>query len=459
MSTSPDYNVIVRRTIERYRTLVQEAPRVEHRAPAGLVPIIAKLVAENERDGVLFRGEARCHNSVSSSLFRKLKLSPDGGNFDRLLAHDEETIGRTDDTHGTTRIAKLSRAQHYNGDEGSRTNLIDFTESIPVALYFACKGCHRQDGRIIISDMTAFVRNEDLDVSCRRTQSIRPPFYDDNRNIHQWSHFVYPANGILEDAYLTVCIPFQYKAPILEHLKVNCGIREESIFTSGQSWFETQGFVRRSLNTHLLGVTMEWLGNRQEAQRIYSALGIHAAPDSTIRCLEWEGESQAYSIHDAWALSRMLVGKASTLCNLADSQWGNGCTLDETERLWMMALATAQLSADVSPLCADPGIPEISSIFYRLGRCTLEQGKKDNDQVILGQAIAILKLAIHQRGLEDCSRQDFRMADMSYALADAEFRAGNPYRSARRLKNTIDVHSTHPGSNQFKELLAKIEGC
>ena len=215
MSTSPDYNVIVRRTIERYRTLIQEAPRVEHRAPAGLVPIIAKLVAENERDGVLFRGEARCHNSVSSSLFRKLELSPDGGNFDRLLAHDEETIGRTDDTHGTTRIAKLSRAQHYSGDEGSPTNLIDFTESIPVALYFACKGCHRQDGRIIIADMTAFVRNEDLDVSCRRTQSIRPPFYDDNRNIHQWSHFVYPANGILEDAYLTVCIPFQYKAPIL----------------------------------------------------------------------------------------------------------------------------------------------------------------------------------------------------------------------------------------------------
>ena len=36
MSTSPDYNVIVRRTIERYRTFVQEAPRVEHQAPAGL---------------------------------------------------------------------------------------------------------------------------------------------------------------------------------------------------------------------------------------------------------------------------------------------------------------------------------------------------------------------------------------------------------------------------------------
>ena len=59
MSTSPDYNVIVRRSIERYRTFVQEAPRVEHQAPAGLVPIIAKLVAANERDGVLFRGEAR----------------------------------------------------------------------------------------------------------------------------------------------------------------------------------------------------------------------------------------------------------------------------------------------------------------------------------------------------------------------------------------------------------------
>ena len=210
MSTLPDYDPSVRRTIERYHTLVEPPPRLEPQAPTGLVPVIATLVAENERDGVLFRGEARCHNSVSSSLFRKFDLSPDGGNFDRLLAHDEETIGRTDDTHGTTRIAKLSRAQHYSGDEGSPTNLIDFTESMPVALYFACKGCHRQDGRIIIADMPTFVQNEDVDVSCRRTQSIRPTFYDDNRNIHQWSHFVYPVNGILEDpAYRTVCIPFQ----------------------------------------------------------------------------------------------------------------------------------------------------------------------------------------------------------------------------------------------------------
>ena len=130
MSTSSDYNVIVRRTIERYHTLVQKAPRVELQAPAGLVPIIAKLVAENKRGRVLFRGEARCYNSVSSSLVRKLELSPDGDNFDRLLAHDEETIRRTDDT---TRIAKLSHAQHYSGDEGSPTNLIDFIESMPVA--------------------------------------------------------------------------------------------------------------------------------------------------------------------------------------------------------------------------------------------------------------------------------------------------------------------------------------
>ena len=456
MSTSSDYNVIVRRTIERHHTLLQKAPRVEPQAPAGLVPIIAKLVAENKRGRVLFRGEARCYNSVSSSLFRKLELSPDGDNFDRLLAHDEETIRRTD---GTTRIAKLSHAQHYSGDEGSPTNLIDFTESMPVALYFACKSCHRQAGRIIIADGTAFVGNEDVDVSCRRTQSIRPSFYDDNRNIHQWSHFVYPANGILEDrAYRTVCIPSQYKAPILEHLKVNCAIREDTIFTSGQSWFASQDFNRLSANMHMLGVTMEWLGNRQEAQRIYSARNLAASYDSQIRRLELEGELRTYSVHDALVLSRVLHGQAATLYNLAISQRSNGCTLDEVERLMMMALAAKELSADVHPPHAHPGARETSRILYELGRSTLDQGKGDGDSVLIGRAIAILKLAIHRRGLEEWLPEDDVMADMAYALADAELRAGIIDRSARRLKDTIDAHNTHPRINEFKELLAEIEG-
>ena len=69
---------------------------------------------------------------------------PEGDNFDRLMAQDKETIRDTDGTHGTTRIARLSRAQHYSGEQNSPTNLIDFTESMPVALYFACRDSPRQ---------------------------------------------------------------------------------------------------------------------------------------------------------------------------------------------------------------------------------------------------------------------------------------------------------------------------
>ena len=458
MGEWPDHDAIVRQAIGRYRASVEKAPQVDGSLPDEMARTIAGLVAENEQGEVLFRGEARSHASVSSSLFRALELPSDGDNFDRLVAHDRQTVGRTDESHGATRIARLSCAQHYSGsEEGSPTNLIDFTESLPIALYFASKDDLGADGRIVIAEKTAFEPKDDVDFCCRRTQRIRPSFYDDNRNIHQWSHFIYPANGVLEQrARRTVMIPHQYKAPILSHLDVNCGIREDTVFTYGQSWFETAGFDALSLNTHLLGVTMEWLGNRDEARRIYAAPGHNAAHESQLRSLELEGESREYTVNDALKLGCILSGKALALYNLALSQSHNGLKLDDAECLWMKALATGDLHTDVSQVGGVPGVLDRSAIFYELGRCIRGHAGKGKDPILFGRAIAMLRLAVHLREFEGWNGRDLKLADMLFELAEAEQQAGMRESAGQRLTNLVATYSDHPGIDGFQELLARI---
>ena len=55
--TSPDYNVIVRRTIERYRTLVQESPRVHHRAHDSRAIRTLSVLDEFTRESLAIRTE------------------------------------------------------------------------------------------------------------------------------------------------------------------------------------------------------------------------------------------------------------------------------------------------------------------------------------------------------------------------------------------------------------------
>ena len=457
----PEYDERVRRAINKYRTFVEAAPLPDCQAPTELVPVLTDLVAKNEQSNYLFRGEAKYHPHVSSSLFRKLDLPVDADNFDTLAAYDEQTIRDTTDTHGNTNIARLSRAQHYSGECGRPTNLIDFTESLAVALYFACTNHPSEDGRIIISDSNRFQTNEDLDLSSRETQCIRPTFYDDTRNICQRSHFIYPKTGVLQECtYQTVDIPRQHKSSMLEHLAVNCGIQHNKIFTSGQSSFEGQGYNNISLNLHLLGVTMEWLGNFREAARLYGKLGIHAAHDSRIRLLEWKGESGPYRSNDALVLAKILSGKASTLHNLACGELADG-SFSEAERLWEMAWTTVKLAMAVDPRGAQPGLPTLlPEILFGLGRCKLcAVDTKHNDPVRLGEAIALLKLAICQHQLEVGPGADLRGADFSFTLADAERRAGLLSRSACRLEGIIRNCNEHPGIVQFEELLAKVEQC
>ena len=103
---------------------------------------IARISATGD---YIYRGEPECYEKVSSSLYRECSHT-EGVNFDieflqkDILEEAKAYIGQTDD------IGLLTELQHFGG----KTNLIDFTEDYLIALFFACDGSDKKDGRVIL---------------------------------------------------------------------------------------------------------------------------------------------------------------------------------------------------------------------------------------------------------------------------------------------------------------------
>ena len=75
-----------------------------------------------------------------------------------------------------------------------QTNLIDFSQNLHIALFFACNGEFSRDGRIIAARKDSFKRKEIND-----TENILiEPAGKNPRMIFQSSVFVHPAKGYLE---------------------------------------------------------------------------------------------------------------------------------------------------------------------------------------------------------------------------------------------------------------------
>ena len=115
----------------------------------------------------------------------------------------------------------LAQLQHY----GSVTNLIDFTTDYFIALFFACDGKPKKDGRVILLKKNGY--------------KLLEPRSPANRVIAQKSVFVRPPKGYIEDrAMVVVPVPHHLKEPMLEHLGKHHNVRAQTIYN------DLHGFIR-----------------------------------------------------------------------------------------------------------------------------------------------------------------------------------------------------------------------
>ena len=188
-----------------------------------------------------YRGQADSRWQPLSGAVRRLQVAygddfPTDENELRILVdryHKEhlvmpmEVIGGA----GLSDLQRLSTLQHL----GAATALLDFTENVLIALWFACAECPDEDGRVFaldIGDHHIAQNGRLMDSPFDAGQAV--VYYEPDRSlgvriVAQQSVFVI-CNPVIPDGHLrSVVVPQASKGPLREHL-MRLGFSETWLF-------------------------------------------------------------------------------------------------------------------------------------------------------------------------------------------------------------------------------------
>ena len=205
--------------------------------------ILDELQRKSNGGGYIYRGENKCHPSVSSSLYREFDINDDDFDIElvekEMLSDAKKHIGklrqdsRSNFTNNSQDIENpidiedlecLTELQHYGG----KTNLIDFTTDYLIALFFACDGKPEEHGRVILQKI------EEIEDRIHLPQNPRL------RVVAQKSIFVRPRCGFFcpDKEKEVVCIEKHLKQRVLFYLRNYHGISTHTIYN------DLHGFIK-----------------------------------------------------------------------------------------------------------------------------------------------------------------------------------------------------------------------
>ena len=196
----------------------------------GLSKITHDIAKKSASGDYIYRGEPKCYEKISSTLYRCYPAEFDSGKFNLERAQGEILKEARDYIHEPEKkdFEILTELQHY----GSKTNLIDFTTDYHIALFFACDGSHEKDGRIIL-----LKKNKEI----TEKYQIEKPQHPQKRIMAQKSIFTRPPKGFIDsNDVITIPIPANLKQWILIHLRNFQDISTQTIYN------DLHGFIRHS---------------------------------------------------------------------------------------------------------------------------------------------------------------------------------------------------------------------
>ena len=166
----------------------------------------------------------------------------------------------------------MTRLQHLGG----KTNLIDFTRDLNIALFFASYYSRDKDGRVILME-EPLVRREQRDVLAPYKLLTRGN--PANMTDVQKSVWVEPENGYIDERAVTMVeIPSALKPGILSHLGVVYGIEASTVYN------DLSGFIRDQ--DRLRDPEAEW----RAGVRAYEEGHYECALDFFAQCEQLVGE-------------------------------------------------------------------------------------------------------------------------------------------------------------------------
>ncbi len=119
--------------------------------------VLARLIgqARERTTPLIYRGEPECFARISSGLYRQLHEIDDPHFHIGSAQQRRIELARQYEPH-LSEIDILTRLQH----QGGKTNLIDFTRDLNIALFFASSSSPDRDGRVIFMGEPPILREQ-----------------------------------------------------------------------------------------------------------------------------------------------------------------------------------------------------------------------------------------------------------------------------------------------------------
>ena len=250
--------------------------------------IIREIKDKSTSGDYIYRGERENYDDVSSALYREyIKIREhiefDVENFDLRIVEKEmlkvvkkhigesptgalENFSDIINMKGTLKFdweisitgtieeaverEILTELQHYGGI----TNLIDFTTDFLIAIFFACSGNPKDDGRVILLQKTKSIEN-----------MILHPQNPRHRVVAQKSVFLHPPKGFVDvSANSIVTIPAHLKGRFLKYLRKFHGISTETIYNDIHGFIRNQNIQQNAYIQFNLALTFQFRGYHAE---------------------------------------------------------------------------------------------------------------------------------------------------------------------------------------------------
>ncbi len=189
-----------------------------------------------------------------------------------MLAVEEEIVNdaRTHLPDGASNIEVLTELQHYGG----KTNLIDFTKDLYIALFFACDGEIDDDGQLILVDVVtldnAAINYNKSKGAIKADNILVSPTGKNPRAIFQKSAFIHPRKGYLEkDNYQSVVIKAELKIKLLSHLREHHDISVKTIYNDIHGFIQNQSIETAANAQFFLGYSRSTSDDHEGAVQYY----------------------------------------------------------------------------------------------------------------------------------------------------------------------------------------------
>ena len=234
------------------------------------------LIQQAEQAEYIYRGEKEVFDKASSSLYRAYyNIITENFTINQL----EQNILDGAKKHfpaNTPNVEMLAELQHYGG----KTNLIDFSKNLYIALFFACDGSLDKDGRLILVNQAEVVQDNDINYEKPPEKNMLfSSFSKNNRVVFQSSVFVYPPLGYIElEDYEVIKVPSELKTKLLTYLKKYHDIHRDTIYNDLQGFISNQENYESASMEFYKGLSAQKASKNDKAIEHYTT-AIKLKPD------------------------------------------------------------------------------------------------------------------------------------------------------------------------------------